>query len=125
MPVEKSCPVLVIHDDDAFRRNLIKALDQHHFAVTFEIDGEAAKKVLQARPQDFRIILVALNLKSDKGVAMLDFMREHRDLHRCGVIILGDPDPAIRTFAPWADETLLKPVDPAYVATRARAYCGC
>jgi len=43
---------------------------------------------------------------------------------RCGIII-GEPSPEIRTFAPWVDETLLRPVDPEYVARRASAYCNC
>jgi hypothetical protein len=49
----------------------------------------------------------------------------NRTRARCGVMILGESDPNIRTFAPWADETLLRPVDAAYVANRARAYCTC
>jgi hypothetical protein len=44
---------------------------------------------------------------------------------RCGVIVIGEPDPALRTFAPWVDETLMKPVDPDYVARRAQTYCKC
>lgn len=121
--VQPSCPALIIHDDDAFRRNLIATLDQHNFTVTFATDGDGAIRILEDRT--FRVVIVGVELKSKKGVATLDFLREHRERVRCGVMILGEPDPNIRTYAPWADETLLKPVDPKYVATRARAYCEC
>jgi hypothetical protein len=39
------------------------------------------------------------------------------------VIILGESNPQLRDYARIADETLLKPVDPNYVADRARTYC--
>lgn len=121
--VQKSCPALVIHDDDAFRKKLIATLDQHNFTVTFASDGEEAVGIL--RDRSFRVVILGVELKSRKGLASLTFLEQHRGQARCGVMILGEPDPNIRTFAPWVDETLLKPVDPAYVANRARAYCDC
>jgi len=121
--VRPSCPVLLVHDDDAFRKKLIATLDQHNFSVTFATDGAGAVDHLKART--FAVLILGLNLAARRGVATLDFLREHRDAIKCGVIILGEPDPNVRTYAPWADETLLKPVDAAYVATRARAYCEC
>jgi len=123
MTVTPSCPALVIHDDDAFRRALIATLDQKHFTVTFSSDGDDAVKLLEDR--SFRVVLVGVNLSQKKGLRALDFLRDHRERAKCGVIILGDPNPELRTRAPWADETLLKPVDPAYVAERARTYCEC
>ena len=121
--VRPSCPVLLIHDDDEFRKKLIAALDQHHFSVTFAEDGkEAIEHVLARR---FPVVLLGVNLATGRGEEALEFLRGHRSAVKCGVIIVGDPDPRIRTSASWADETLLKPVDPQYVATRARAYCDC
>jgi DNA-binding response OmpR family regulator len=121
--VQPSCPALIIHEDDAFRRSLIATLDQHNFTVTFETDGRAAIDILKDRA--FRVVIIGVDLKASKGVASLEYLRDHREQVRCGVMILGEPDPRIRTYAPWANETLLKPVDAAYVATRARAYCSC
>lgn len=121
--VQPSCPALIIHDDDAFRRSLIATLDQHNFTVTFETDGRAAIDMLKQR--SFRVVIIGVDLQAGKGVATLDYLREHREHIHCGVMILGEPDPRIRTYAPWANETLLKPVDASYVATRARAYCNC
>ena len=121
--VRPSCPVLLVHDDDAFRKKLIATLDQHNFPVTFSTDGAEAVDHLKART--FSVVILGVNLGNRRGATALDFLRDHREAVKCGVILLGDPDPNIRTFAPWADETLLKPVDAAYVATRARAYCDC
>lgn len=121
--IEPSCPIFVIHDDDAFRRKLIATLDARHFSVTFAADGDEAITLLQTR--QFRVVVLSLNLDSGRGVRSLDHIRDHRERSLCGVLILGDPDPRIRTFAPWADETLMKPVDAAYVAQRARTYCNC
>lgn len=118
--VRPSCPALVIHDDDAFRKTLIATLDQHNFTVTFASDAEAVDIL---RKRKFTVVLLGLNLSTKAGMQCLDFLRESKKKIGCGVLILGDPDPQIRTYAPWADETLLKPVDPAYVVRRARTYC--
>jgi len=121
--VEPSCPAFVCHDDGEFRRSLIRALDQTHFTVTFVADENAALDVLRERSDAFEVVIVSLDLKSNRGPKTLEFLRDHRP--ECGVIILGDPHPDLRSYATYADETLLKPVDPMYVATRARTYCNC
>jgi len=121
MTVAPSCPALVIHDDDSFRRSLIAALDQSHFTVTYLTDGPEAVRVLRER--SFKIVLVSLDLTRSHGLAALAYLREHRKTVN-GIIILGDPNPELRAYAALADETLLRPVDPKYVADRARVYCG-
>ena len=121
MTVTPSCPAFVVHDDDAFRKALIATLDQKHFTVTFASDGDEAVKLLEQR--DFRIILVNLDLTTGKGMKVLQYLQKNGNRSQCGVIILGEPHPDVRTYAQWADETLLKPVDASYVADRARTYC--
>ena len=121
--VRPSCPALVIHDDDAFRKRLIAALDENNFTVTFDSDGDGALETLGART--FNVVLLGINLQTSAGLRALEYLRTQKPHIKCGVIILGDPDPALRTYAPWADETLLKPVDPQYVVSRARSYCDC
>ena len=123
--VEPSCPALVILEDDAFRRSLIKTFDEKHFTVTFSPDGEDVVKVLEAERRAFHVIVVGLDVAKKKGTRALEYLSEHREKFRCGVIIIGEPSPEVRTFAPWVDETLLRPVDPEYVASRARTYCNC
>lgn len=119
--VRPSCPALVIHDDDAFRKSLIATLDQSNFTVTFSADGDGALEILSKRA--FNVVLLGVNLDTGNGLRALEFLREQKPTIKCAVIILGDPNPRIRTYAPWADETLLKPVDAQYVVTRALAYC--
>ena len=119
--VRPSFPALVIHEADAFRKSLIATLDQHHFTVTFVSDENLAVDLLRERA--FRVVFLGLNVASRAGMRALEPLREARARTKCGVIILGDSDPQLRTLAPWADETLLKPVDPAYVAQRANVYC--
>jgi DNA-binding response OmpR family regulator len=125
MTVTPSCPALVIHEDDAFRRTLIATLDQKHFSVTVSPDGEEAVNALRLRAGEFKVVLVGVDLKNRKGMQAVEYLRDHRDAVVCGVILLGEPTPELRTFAPWADETLMKPVDATYVAQRAIAYCNC
>lgn len=120
--VRPSCPALVIHDDDAFRKALIATLDQQHFTVTVRQDADIALDAIRKRP--FRVVVIGVNLKSGSGVTSLDFLRELKVESGLAVLIVGDADPNIRTYAPWADETLMKPVDAAYVARRARSYCA-
>lgn len=119
--VRPSCPALLIHDDDDFRKRLIATLDQQGFAVTIAPDGDGAIQHLSSRK--FSVILLGVNIGTSRGLRTAEYLRDRREAIKCGLILLGDPDPGIRTFAPWADETLLKPVDPQYVATRALAYC--
>lgn len=121
--VRPSCPALLIHDDDEFRKKLIVTLDQENFSVTFAPDGRSAIDHMKARR--FSVLLLGVNVTTRRGIEALDYLRKQRHSIKCGVILLGDPHPDIRTFAILADETLLKPVDPQYVATRARAYCDC
>lgn len=116
-----SCPALVIHPNDAFRKTLIAALDQHHFKVTFVSDEQRAAELL--RDETFSVVLLGVNMTQETGVKSLETLQQAKAANKCCVIILGDPDPQIRTSAPWADEMLLKPVDPSYVAQRARTYC--
>lgn len=120
--VSPSCPALVIHDDDAFRKSLIATLDQNHFTVTMAADGADAIDAIASRP--FNVIIVVVDLANRKGLQALEHLRANRKAIAGGVIIVGEPSPELRSFAAVADETLLKPVDPRYVAGRARAYCG-
>ena len=123
MVVAPSCNVLLIHDEGEFRKRLIATLDAQHFSVAYGLDGEGALQLLSERM--YQVVLVGVDLKRKKGLKILDHLRDHREHLKCGIIVIGEPDPALRTFAPWVDETLMKPVDPDYIAQRARTYCNC
>lgn len=121
--IQPSCPVLLVHVDDAYRKSLIASLDREHFVVTSTDDSDRALELLAER--QFSVVIVGLNLTTGLGKRSLAFLEADQERAKCGVLVLGDSDPAVKTYAPWVDETLLKPVDPAYVATRARTYCKC
>jgi len=123
MAVAPSCNAFLVHDDGEYRKRLISTLDEQHFSVTVSTDGNGALQQLARRR--YEVVLVGVDLKSHKGVAILEHLRDHRENLKCGIIVIGEPDPALRTFAPWVDETLMKPVDADYVAKRARVYCKC
>src|SRR3954452_2023547 len=103
--IEPSCPALLVLDDDAFRRTLIKTLDEKHFTVTFSPDGDEVVELLEAERRAFHVIVVRLNIEKKKGARALEYLSSHREKFRCGIIIIGEPSPEVRTFAPWVDET--------------------
>jgi len=119
--IAPSCPVLIVHDDDSFRRLLVKALDQRHFTVTMSEDGAGAVAAIKER--SYPVILLGLNHGNSKGFEALRYIRENRDTIDAKLIILADVHPDLRQYAGDAVEFLLKPVDAIYVANRARAYC--
>ena len=101
----------------------MKALDANHFSVTVATDGADAIAALSDRV--YRVLILGFDGGSGSGRQTLDYLREHHEQVTCGIVVLGNANPELLTLAPFADETLRKPVDPAYVATRARAYCAC
>lgn len=121
MSVTPSCPILVVHPDNAFRRKLIAELDQRHFTVTYCTSGEEALEALKGKP--FRVIVLWIDLGNSQTTSVVDYLRDHHGELGATVIVLGEPNPDLRAVARFADETLLKPVDPVYVAERARVYC--
>lgn len=116
MAVAPSCPILLVHDDDAYRRALIKALDERHFSVTYTADEGEALRAIGEKP--FQVIVVA-----SERTKVVDYLRSNGDGVGAAVIVIGEARPELRTLAAFADETLLKPVDAGYVAERARTYC--
>jgi DNA-binding response OmpR family regulator len=120
--VAPSCPALLLHDDDAFRKTLIAALDANHFTVTYFDSGAAAVEALQQRA--FRVILLSLDLAHRKGIEVLDYLGANARGKDAALIIIGEPHAELRNHSRLADETLIKPVDASYVVSRARTYCA-
>jgi DNA-binding NtrC family response regulator len=119
--IAPSCPVLIIHDDDPFRRLLVKALDQNHFTVTMTEDGAGA--VAAIRNRSYPVILLGLTHGNGRGMETLRYIRDNRATIDAKLVILADVHPDLRQYARDAVEFLIKPVDALYVANRARTYC--
>jgi DNA-binding response OmpR family regulator len=119
--VSPSCPALVIHEDDAFRKSLIATLDQKHFTVTVVADGSGA--VAQLKSRSFQVVILGIDVAKRTGMETLQHLRANRATIDARIIVVGEPSPTLREYAGVADETLLRPVDASYVADRARTYC--
>lgn len=123
MTILPSCHILVVHDDDAFRKQLIRTLDQTHFSVTYTADAVEALAWLEQR--SFSVVVVSVDVRGPQNLNVLEALRERRsESAREAVIVLSPPSAEVRELARFADETLMIPVDAEHVATRARTYCA-
>jgi len=94
----------------------------NHFRYIAAVpDGDGAVQAIDGR--SFHVILLAVDVTKRRGMVALEHLRANRQRIQSRVILIGEPNPELRNYAKVADETLLKPVDPQYVAERARAYC--
>lgn len=122
--LKPSCPVLVIEDDESFRKPLIAALDEAHFTVTAAGSAEEALEVMKTRV--FQVIILDLRLPGQSGYDLLEYIRTNRDRIRSRILVVSGVGPQARQDADLsiAEEVLLKPVDYSYVAKRAQKYCS-
>lgn len=122
MTISPSCHILVVHDDDPFRKQLIRTLDQTHFSVTYTADPVEALTWLEDRV--FAVVLVSVDVRGPHNLNVLEALRDRRaESAREAVIVLSPPSAEVRELARFADETLMLPVDAGHVATRAQTYC--
>lgn len=121
--MKPSCPVLVVEDDESFRKPLIVALDEMHFTVTSASNGVEAIEMLEGRA--FQVIILDLNLPERTGYEVLEHIRANREKITARIIVVSGVGPQARQDADLAiaEEVLLKPVDFHYVAQRAIKYC--
>ncbi|MEO6260090.1 MAG: response regulator [Thermoanaerobaculia bacterium] len=123
MSTSPSCHILVVHDDDAFRKQLVRTLDQHHFSVTFTADGIEALAYLEERV--FSVVVVYVDVRGPQNLNVLEALRERRSgTGGEAVIVLAPPSEEVRELARFADETMMIPVDAEHLTARARTYCG-
>ena len=121
MTLSPSCLILLVHDDDSFRKQLIRTLDQNHFSVTCTADAVEALQWLEERV--FSVVVVAVDVRGPKNLNVLEALRQRRPQAKEAVIVIAPPSAEARELARFANETLMTPVDAAHVATRAQTYC--
>lgn len=122
MSVSPSYPILVVADDDRFRKELIRALDERHFSVTFTADPNDALRLLERKA--FSVIVLSIDARGRKNLELLERLRERSVESDEAVLVLAPPSPELREMARFADETLMTPVDADYLARRAQTYCA-
>lgn len=124
MSVAPSCPVLLIQDDESFRKGLVAALDRSHFAVTMAANGAEGIEKLQRG--SFTVLILDLDLQKLDAQSVLDWVRDHRSDAPPKILIVTGATPTLRQQydLKLAEEVLFKPVTVDYVVTRAQRYCA-
>jgi DNA-binding response OmpR family regulator len=119
-----SCPVLLVEDDETFRRPLVAALDQSHFAVALAGDGQEAIDLL--RDRDFQVIILDLKMPNVSGLEVLKYIADNRERIDAKVLVLtgASAEERAKVDVTVAEEVMMKPVDFTHVVKRARRYCG-
>ncbi len=114
--------VLLVDDEDQFRRVVTDLLSREGFEIIEARDGaEALEKVDRYAPD---LIVLDLNLPGLDGYGVLTGLRTRPITAEIPVVILtalGDEDNEVRVFQAGADDFLAKPIRARALAARLRA----
>lgn len=118
--------VLLVDDEDQFRRVVTDLLEREGFEIIEAKDGaEAMEKVDRHAPD---IIVLDLNLPGLDGYGVLSGLRSRPRTADIPVLVLtakGDEDNEVRVFEMGADDFLTKPFRARALAARMRAIMRC
>ena len=101
--------VLLIDDDDAFRRVMAAELTRRGYSVATAASGREA---LEHAPRGVDVVLLDLRLPDMDGIDVLERLRERQSSSTSGVVVLtghGTIDTAIRAIRLGAHDYLEKP----------------
>ena len=105
--------VLVVEDDQAIRELLVEFLEAEGFATDIANDGEAAIRLVAARPPlaaRFCVVVLDLMLEKASGFEVLACLQ--RETQRVPVLVVSaSPQHLADATAAGADEVLAKPFD--------------
>ena len=112
---DQRCSVLLVDDDDAFRKIYRSLLEQESYIVTEASDRPSAAEAIARQP--FDVVLLDLMLPPDglaeEGLQQLDSMIRTRPLAKIVVVSgAGDVPHMLRAVRAGAYDFLTKPVDP-------------
>lgn len=102
--------VLVIDDDNVFRRSLVRALQRHGLTVSDTGHYAAVLRLAEEQQPDF--VLLDLNLGDDPGINLITPLRNA--LPACRIVILsgcGNLPVAVNCIKQGAADYLVKPVE--------------
>jgi CheY-like chemotaxis protein len=121
---EKVAPHILVVDDDADSRTLLRAaLEEGGFRVQEAPDGPEALEIL-GRDGPFDLVTLDLKMEKMPGLELLRRMRGHLATAGVPVVVAtGSEDPSIEMelFDAGADDFVVKPVDPPRFMLRIQA----
>lgn len=114
MNTEERLQKIVVVDDDAAQRLLLRMCLEAEGYEVYEADsGYSAQQLMEKHP-DFRIVITDLDMPELNGFDLIRKIRT-RELHYTYIIVLtskNDEDSLVKAFSKGADDYLSKPVNP-------------
>jgi len=114
MNTEERLQKIVVVDDDAAQRLLLRMCLEAEGYEVYEADsGYSAQQLMEKHP-DFRIVITDLDMPELNGFDLIRKIRA-RELHYTYIIVLtskNDEDSLVKAFSKGADDYLSKPVNP-------------
>ena len=117
MSGENPARILLVDDDQAFRRSTAELLRQEGYRVETEADAEGAVEAL--RRLRFDLILLDLRMPGTDGLGVVEVLRRWGETIPILMISgFGTIDAAVQAINLGADDFLTKPVDPDLLSAR-------
>jgi len=114
MNTEERLQKIVVVDDDAAQRLLLRMCLEAEGYEVYEADsGYSAQQLMEKHP-DFRIVITDLDMPELNGFDLIRKIRT-RELHYTYIIVLtskDDEESLVKAFSKGADDYLSKPVNP-------------
>jgi len=106
--------VVLVADDAAIDRRIVKLLLRKDYEIEESVDGLDTVKRLEADPERYSAVLLDMMMPVMDGFQVMNWMREHRLLDRIPVIALtaiSDAEGHIRCYDSGAIDVIEKPFD--------------
>ena len=110
--------ILVVEDDAQLGAQIVERLEREGFEVTWEKDGDAAKRT---DPRPFSLILLDLMLPGTYGLDVLKKVRASSDVPVLILTARDHPADRVRGLELGADDYVTKPFWPEELLARVRA----
>jgi putative two-component system response regulator len=114
MNIEKRLQKIVVVDDDAAQRLLLRMCLEAEGYEVYEADSGYSAQQLMEKHSDFRIVITDLDMPELNGFDLIRKIRT-RELHYTYIIVLtskNDEDSLVMALSKGADDYLSKPVNP-------------
>jgi class 3 adenylate cyclase len=123
-PIDEPGHILVVDDNPVIREDLEGRLGRRGHKVTAAESGDIALAILQARGEQFDLILLDVIMPGTNGFQVLGRIKADQRLRHIPVIMvsgLGEFGGIIRCIEIGAEDYLTKPFDPVFLRARVDA----